>query len=252
MTREIRSHLRGKVRLIGLCDQNLFASRRLSRQFHPPVPIFSPREIFAKSQLVIEAASPEALGTLLPLALRYRRPMMVLSAGGLLQFSRILRKLMALRIPIHLPSGALVGLDGIKAGKVGGLKRVTLTTRKPPQAFKGAPGLRGTASLQKRSSPKVLFEGSADQAVKAFPLNVNVAATLALAGLGAHRTWVRVIADPKARTNIHELEAEGHFGRILCRTENRPSRENPKTSRLAADSAVALLRRLTESLQVGT
>ena len=176
-----------------------------------------------------------------------------MSTGGLLKYPSLLRRAIALKIPIHLPSGALAGLDGIKGAASGGLRSVTLTTRKHPSSFRGSPHvLRRRIRLDRIRKSRVLFEGSAAKAVAAFPQNVNVAATLALAGIGPARTRVRVVADPEVRENIHELEAVGSFGRLRVRVENRPSRENPKTSQLAVLSAVAALGRILGPLKVGT
>lgn len=199
------------------------------------------KKLLSRSQLVVEAASVSAVKEILPEVIRRRKPVLFMSTGGLLQNPKALKRAIARGVPIHLPSGALVGLDGIKAAAVGRLRSVTLTTRKPPRAF----------SLKIRS-PRVLFSGSAADAIALFPQNINVAATLALAGVGAKRTRVKVVADPTIRRNLHEVEAIGDFGRIRACTENRPARENPKTSRLAVHSAIASLRQILQPLKVGT
>ncbi len=136
---------------------------------------------------------------------------------------------------------------------MGRLTSVTLTTRKPPRAFRGAPGLarRGIRPERVRA-PKLLFQGSARKAAALFPQNINVAATLALAGLGPARTRVRIIADPRVRANIHEIEARGSFGKLTVRAENRASARNPKTSQLAIQSAVALLERILRPIRIGS
>ena len=178
---------------------------------------------------------------------------MILSSGGLLQHTGLLRRAAARKVPVYLPSGALVGLDGIKAASMGRLKSVTLTTRKPPSSFAGAPGVtRRKVRLSDIRTPRVLFQGSASRAVEDFPQNINVAATLALAGIGAKRTRVRIIADPAVRNNVHEIEAVGSFGRFAAVTENRPSPENPKTSQLAVLSAVATLNQILQPVKAGT
>lgn len=179
--------------------------------------------------------------------------MLVLSSGGLLTQGRRLRQAEAKGIPVYVPSGAILGLDGIRAAAVGGLSSVTLTTRKPPRAFSGAPGLaRRGIDLKRIRAPRLLFRGSARKAAALFPQNINVAATLALAGLGPVRTRVKIIADPRIRTNIHEIEARGTFGKILIRAENRASARNPKTSRLAIQSAVAMLEQILRPLRIGS
>ena len=123
-----------------------------------------------------------------------------------------------------------------------------MTTRKPPKGLEGAPYLveHGIA-LDGLEDPLVVFEGTALEAVKAFPKNVNVAASLSLAGIGPERTVVRVIADPSITTNIHEVVAEGAFGRLHTVTENLPSPRNVKSSYLASLSATCELRRLAEA-----
>lgn len=253
LAKEIQNRFRGIARLSGICDDNPKAAQRLKRQLRTSVPILSPSRLIRRSDLLIEAASAKAVSELLPKAIAARRAMMVMSTGGLLRRPQLLREAAAARIPVYLPSGALVGLDGIKAAAVGTLRRVTLTTRKPPRAFSGAPGVaRRRIDLNRIRTPRVLFQGSAEKAVAAFPQNVNVAATLSLAGIGAKRTYVRVIADPTIRENLHELEAVGSFGKLAVRTENRPSQENPKTSRLAVLSAIATLRQVLNSVKVGT
>ena len=229
--------------MIGVYDLDPRKARSLADSLSPNVPVLPLQRLILRSHLLVEAASPKAVAELLPKALARKRPVLVMSAGGLLDQTALLRKFRRQSIPLYVPSGALVGMDGIKAAAIGRLQRVTLTTRKPPRSFTGAEHLR---------RPTVLYQGNASTAVRRFPQNINVAATLALAGIGPARTRVRIIADPRARGNIHEVEAVGSFGRMVLKTENRPSLENPKTSALAIQSAVAVLERILGSFQVGT
>ena len=239
--------------MIGVYDARLSQARRLGRSLHPPVPVLPLPDLARRCDLLIEAASGKAAADLLPVLAQYRRPALILSTGGLLSRQNGLRALARKGIPLYLPSGALAGLDGIKAAAAGRLRSVTLTTRKPPRSLMGAPGiLRRKIRMEKLRKPKVVFHGSAQRAAKEFPQNINVAATLALAGIGAARTRVKIIADPGIRTNIHEVQAVGDFGRLTARTENLPSPANPKTSRLAVQSAVATLQQILEPLKVGT
>ena len=239
--------------MIGVHDNQPGAARRLARSLHPRVPVLTPSLLARRCDLLMEAASAQAVGELLPLAVRHRKAMLVLSSGGLLANLKWLRRARARRVPVYVPSGALAGLDAVKAAAAGGLRSVTLTTRKPPRSLLEAPGIRRRRiRLEGLRRPRIVYDGPASRAVREFPQNINVAATLSLAGLGARRTRVRVIADPHARTNIHEVEAVGRFGRLRARTENRPSRANPRTSQLAVQSAVATLRQLVDPLRVGT
>ena len=223
----------------------------MSRKIASSPPFLSLQQIVFRSDLVIEAASAQAVGQLLPLVIRRRKSILVMSTGGLLAHRKLLEQAKKAGISVYLPSGALIGLDGIKAAAVGSLKSVTLTTRKPPRALAGAPGV-SRRSLSALRSPRIIFQGSAAQAVKLFPQNINVAATLALAGIGPRKTRVRIIADPAVRQNSHEVEAVGSFGRMTAKTQNVPARQNPKTSRLAVFSAVATLQQILQPVRVGT
>jgi len=154
---------------------------------------------------------------------------------------------------IYIPSGAVAGLDGIRAAAQAGLKSVTLTTRKHPRSLEGAPWvIKQDIPVHAIRKPEVIFNGSAKHAAEWFPQNVNVAITLSLAGIGAEQTKVKIIADPFVSKNVHEITAEGKFGTMTMRLENNPSPKNRKTSYLAALSAVATLKRIAETVQVGT
>lgn len=249
LAEEIQRRFTGIARLIGVHDIHSEKAVRLASRLHPSVPVLSAREIVRRSSLIIEAASPKAVAQLLPQVIRQKKSLMVLSSGGLLSQAGRLRAAAKRGIPVYVPSGAIAGLDGIKAAAVEGLRSVTLTTRKPPKALRGAPG---AGKLGKLRSPKTIFRGSAARAAKLFPQNINVAATLALAGIGPVRTRVRIIADPGVRANIHEIEARGTFGKLVVRAENRPAPGNPRTSRLAAQSAAALLGQILQPFRVGT
>ncbi|MCX8171939.1 MAG: aspartate dehydrogenase, partial [Candidatus Bathyarchaeota archaeon] len=184
------------------------------------------------------------------------KDLMIMSAGALVddylltEMKRVAREKGR---KIYVPSGAIVGLDNIKSANVGQVEEVMLTTRKPPISFRGAPYVeKSKIDLSSLKEPLVLFEGPAREAVKLFPQNVNVAATLSLAGVGADKTKVRIIVDPTIRNIIHEIHVRGEFGEIYTKTENRPFPTNPKTSYIAALSAIATLRKISESMVVGT
>ena len=200
-------------------------------------------ENVASVDFVVECAAADAVKDVVTLAIEHRTPCLVVSVGGLLAHPELLEAARAQSVPVSLPSGALCGLDGIRAAKEAGLDTVTLTTRKPPEGLVGAPYLieRGI-DLKGLAEAQVVFEGSARQAVEGFPKNVNVAAALSLMGIGPEKTRVRIIADPDATTNSHEVAADGAFGRLTAITENRPSPRNPKSSYLASLSACAALR----------
>jgi len=213
-------------------------------------------ELLRSVDLVIESASQNAVRFVVPQALEAGRDVMVLSVGALAD-EELREKLFRLakqnNCKLYFPSGAVVGIDGINSASAAGISSVTLTTRKPPSGLAGAPYVADMGiELEKIEKETLLFEGPASEAVKAFPANVNVAATISLAGIGFERTKVRVIADPALSRNVHEITVEGEFGKFTTRVENLPSPENPKTSYLAALSAISTLKKILSPVQIGT
>ncbi|MDD5135955.1 MAG: DUF108 domain-containing protein, partial [Candidatus Omnitrophica bacterium] len=165
----------------------------------------------------------------------------------------LLKKAEKKGVRVYIPSGALCGIDGVKSASAGRIDSVTLTTRKPPRGLAGAPYLKeNKIDLDKITGKTIVFEGSAEEAIKGFPQNVNVSAALGLAGIGAKKTRVRLVTSPDYTKNIHEVEIVGECGRIFTRTENVPSKANPKTSGLAVFSAISTLAGITRSVRIGT
>ena len=191
--------------------------------------------------LVLECASPASVKQLAPIVLEKGIDMIVMSIGAFMDkdfFTEVLKIAKDNGAKIHLPSGAVVGLDGIKAVAKFGLKEVNLVTRKSPKSLGKDIG-----------TEEVLFEGKASDAVKEFPLNINVAATISLA---CNRDIdVKIIVDPNVDRNVHEITAKGDFGEFKTITMNYPCAANPKTSMLAALSAIRLLKSFNETISVG-
>lgn len=207
-------------------------------------------------QIVVEAASQQAVRQYAAKALAEDKDLMILSTGALLEkdlFQQISRLAKSKARKVYVPSGAIVGLDNIKSAAIGRIDDVTLTTSKPPPSFEGAPLVqRRKIDLSSLKEPLVLYEGPARDAVKLFPQNVNVSASLSLAGIGADRTKVRIITDPGAKEISHEIHVKGLFGEFKTQTINKPFPTNPKTSYIAALSAIATLKKMTESIIIGT
>lgn len=247
-------YYRNAGRIIAVYDVDEDKAQSLARRLLPHPRVICCSELIENCQLILEAASAQAAAALLPQALRANREILVMSVGGLLLNTKWRSLLKSTRGRVYLPSGALAGLDGVKAMGIGKLRRIVLTTRKPPQALLGAPFLkRRHLTLSNLKGPKVLFEGSPKQVVKAFPQNTNVAAVLALASgsQGIAKAHIRVVADPTIKRNTHEIDVEGDCGRIRATIESQPSR-NPKTSELAIRSAIATLDRIFGKISIGT
>lgn len=211
----------------------------------------------SEADIIVEAASQEAVKLYAEQVAKAGKSIMIMSVGALLN-EALRRKIEAAAkkagCRVIVPSGAIGGIDAIKAARLGGLERVTLTTRKNPDSLKYSPYFqKAVKDPDKMKKPVVVFEGAAEEAVKAFPANVNVSAVLSLAGVGGAKTIVRIVADPSATRNIHEIEAEGEFGRLTVRLENIPHPENPRTSYLAVLSAIETLRSITSrDIRIGT
>ncbi len=192
------------------------------------------------ADLVVEAAEQGAV-PLLAGCLRHC-DVMVMSVGALAD-EKLCKSLVNAakkhRRKIYLPSGAIGGLDAISAVS-SGIEQVILETSKPPHALG-----------RKDRKRTVVFDGSAKEACRIYPKNINVSATLALAGVGFDRTRVRIISDPSASKNKHRITVVSSAGRMVFEFENEPSGENPKTSALAALSALCRIRRMEQALQIG-
>jgi aspartate dehydrogenase len=210
----------------------------------------------ASVDLIVEAASQDAVRDNALTILQNRKDLMIMSVGALLDESVldvILEGCQDFKKTVYLPSGAILGLDGIRSVK-DELESLTLVTTKNPKALKGAKFFE-TSKLDIDSliEPKVIFEGAAQEAVKLFPANINVAALLSLAGIGSQKTKVRIVADPTTDKNTHEIQALGRFGKFSIKVENVPSESNPKTSKLAILSAIECLRAICkQDIRVGT
>lgn len=202
--------------------------------------------------MIVEVAGHGALGDHAAAALRAGHTVLVVSVGALADpdLYRTVRDAAAAGggTAIIAP-GAVGGIDALSAARQGGLDRVTYTSRKPPLAWKGTPG-EDLCDLDTLSEAVTLFEGPADEAARTYPKNANVAATIALAGTGFSETAVRVIADPAAPGNVHELEASGTFGRMSLRIEGKPLESNPKTSSLTAFSVLRAIRNSAAAIRI--
>jgi aspartate dehydrogenase len=208
--------------------------------------------LIRESDLVVEAATQAALRELAPSVLAAGKHLMVLSVGGLVgvldEWARLAEKH---GCRILVPSGAVAGLDGMKGAREGGITAVTMETRKPPRGLAGAPWIADRKiDLGAITTETLIFEGSATEAVKAFPANVNVVAAVSLASIGPEKTRIKVFAVPGLLRNQHRITVDGEFGRLAVEIENVPS-ENPRTGKLSYLSAIAMLRELGASVQVG-
>lgn len=201
---------------------------------------------------VLEAAGGAALRAHLTTLVASPVGLIVMSIGALLEPS-VWQQVQAKRAAgsrVLLPSGSIGGLDAVAAlNALGHLERVSITTAKAPAGLANAPYVVNSGLQLSQTAAQVLFEGSAVDAVKAFPSNVNVAAALSLAGIGGERTRVTVVSDPSLTRTRHTIEAEGSSGRVSVQVESSPNPLNPGSSYLSALSAIAHLRQLAAEVR---
>ena len=231
-----------EIKSIAIFDQDPSRAQGLAKKAPKARVAPSGDAVIKDSDLVVECASQEAARLYLPLAVAAGKHVMCLSMGVLADDkfrAHLVETARAKNVKIYLPSGAVCGVDGLKAGALSKLRSVTLVTTKPPASL-GVQADKWT----------LLFDGTAREAVRRFPQNVNVAACLSLAGIGFDETRVQVVVDPLATRNHHKVIFDGDFGRVRVEVENLPSPDNPKTSYLASLSAMATLRRILDPVQL--
>jgi len=206
--------------------------------------------------IVVEAASQDAVKDSALSILQNKKDLMIMSVGALLDesiYDILSDACKDFKKTIYLPSGAIAGLDGIKSIK-DELDSVSITTTKHPRSLKGAKFFENSKiNLDNIASATTIFEGTAKEAVSLFPANINVAALLSLTGIGSEKTRVKIVADPDTDKNTHQIEAAGTFGKMTFIIENFPDVNNPKTSRLAILSAIETLKKYcSNDIQIGT
>jgi len=205
-----------------------------------------------KADTIVECASHSAVAEYTEKVLAADVDFIIVSVGSLadpLLLENVKNAARKSRGQVKLSAGALPGIDGLAAAKQSGINTVALTSTKPPEALRGTPAAQ-TYNLRLLRCPTVVFEGSAREAALAYPKNANVAATVALAGIGFEDTQVTLIADPGAQVNSHRLEAAGAFGTLSIKVDNTPAPDNPKTSMMAALSILRLLNNETAALVI--
>jgi aspartate dehydrogenase len=221
-------------------------------QLKRSVPIAELGDLSDYGDIVLECAPAELLAQIAEPALARGKKLIVLSVGALLSQPHLTQAARDGGGAILVPTGALLGLDAVLAAAEGTIYSVRMITRKPPNGLAGAPFLvENGISIEKLSKPLKIFSGSARDAAKGFPANLNVAVALSLAGVGPDQTFLEIWADPTVTRNTHRIEVDSDSARLTMTIENIPS-ENPKTGVITARSVVALLRKMSSPLRVGT
>lgn len=241
------------LRLTAVAARDVARAEAAMAGFARTVPVVPLDRLWEYADVVVECAPAAVLRELAEPALGNARIVVVLSCGALLDNLDLVDLARRNGGRILVPTGALLGLDAVIAAAEGGIASVKMITRKPPQGLSGAPYLAANdIEITGLTEPRCVFSGTAREAARGFPANVNVAAALALAGVGPDRTAVEIWADPRVTRNIHRIEVEAAAARLSMQIENVPSEENPRTGRLTALSVIAALKKLSSPLAVGT
>jgi aspartate dehydrogenase len=240
------------LQLIAVAARDQAKAEASLRDFRSPPRIVTLHDL-AEADIVVEAAPAAVFETIASAAIEAGRIFVPASVGALLPRMHLVRRAQETGARIVVPTGALLGLDAVRAAAEGPVQSVTIESRKPPGGLEGAPYLvKHGIEVSGLAAPKRVFEGNAFDAAAGFPANVNVAAALALAGIGPMRTRVEIWADPGIDRNTHTIRVEADAARFTMTIENVPSVENPRTGQITALSMLACLRGLVSTLKVGT
>lgn len=243
----VKKELKSSFTLAGLYDIDPAKTCALSRKVGSSRLIKqTPDELISSCDMVVECVNTDATTRIVQKTLKANKSILVMSVGRVLGQDSLFSLLRRSKGSFLVPSGAIGGLDAIKAASLAGITSATLTTTKPPKGF------AGNQQVEKLTKAKMLFSGSVSEAVKRFPQNINVSAALALAIGNTRILKVCIMADPAVHANTHEICIKGAFGCLNIKVENKPCPDNPKTSYLAVLSAIQTLRQHASNVKIGT
>ena len=257
LVEHIRRGELGRARVVAIAGRSEHSrGKQIANTYRIPFGV-GPKALLAnKPDVVVEAASHDAVREYAGPLLRKGVSVIVLSAGALCDDA--LRRTLERAAKrggtlLSVPSGGIGGLDALKAACLAGVDEVAIAVTKPPAAWKGIPYVESLrVDLDGLREPRVLFEGPAREGVPHFPANVNIAAVLSMAGIGFDRTRLKVVADPALKHNTHTIDVKGRTGNFSITLENVPAPDNPRTAWLACYSALAALKAAQSSVRYGT
>jgi aspartate dehydrogenase len=241
------------LRLSAVSARDRARATERMRAFRRPVPVVALAELSELADVVVECAPASVFAEIAEPAVAAGRIFLPISVGALLSHWQVVERAKTSGARIVVPSGALLGLDAVRAVAQGRIESVHMITRKPPHALAGSPYLaQHGISVEGLGQPLRVFKGSAREGAIGFPANVNVAAALGLAGIGPDQTELEVWADPGISRNTHHIVVQSDSARLELKIENVPTVENPRTGKIVALSVIAALQRLVSPLSVGT
>lgn len=254
ISRAVVKELKSYCQLTGIYDIDVNKTEVLAKQLSSRK-IIQPslNALIKNSDLVVEAVNSEETRRIVEQVLKSGKHILVMSVGKLLSAEQIFKLARKNHCSILIPSGAVAGLDAVKAASRATIKKIKLITRKPLKGFYNNPYLKEKGIfLDQIKKETTIFEGSVFDAVRIFPQNINVAATVALACEAPRKLRVKIMTSPEYKRNSHEIQVSGDFGHMTTHTENVTCPDNPKTSYLAVLSAIQTLRQFCLQTFVGT
>jgi aspartate dehydrogenase len=241
------------IELAGFCARTKARGAELNAKLKTPVPHYDMTEIAHHCDIVLECLPPQLFEAVAGPVLDAGKTLIVLSASQLLGRGYLIVRAKETGAKIIVPSGAIVGIDALKAVAIGTIQSVTVKTSKPVAGLINAPYLsKVDIDLATITEPYRLMAGSVTDIAKEFPANINVAAAISLAGLGPDQTKMEIWADPNLSHNLHTVSVQSDSSDFTATIQNRPSDENPATGKITAQSILALLRQITSTVVVGT
>ncbi len=241
------------MRVTAVSARDLEAARGRLAGFSAPPQAVPAERLPELAEVIVECAPAAVFDSIARATIEAGRVLMPLSVGALLDRMELVDRARETGARIIVPTGAIIGLDAVRAMAEGEVRSVTLETRKPPRGLAGAPHLvANNIEVEGLAEPTLVFRGTAREAARGFPANVNVAAALSLAGIGPDRTTVEVWADPGLDRNVQSVRIVSDSAEAEMTIRNIPSAENPRTGRITALSVLACLRRMTAPLVAGT
>lgn len=238
--------------LTAVAVRDVEKARRALPEVGDIIPVRKATSLADDCDVVVECLPPALFREVAISAIDKGRIFMPLSVAQLLENGDLIERARQNGSRILVPTGALIGLDAVRAAAEGTIHSVKMVTRKPPAGLEGAPYLREHGiSVSGLREPLKVYDGNAREGARGFPTNVNVAAALSLAGVGPDRTRLEIWADPAITRNTHTISVDADTARFTMTIENIPS-ENPRTGKSVAPSTIAALRGLVSELKVGT
>ena len=239
--------------LYGITSRSKSNAQERIAKLDKNIKIYDLETLVDNCEIIIDCAPKEAFRDIATKCINKGRKLITVSGSGILDNLDLEELAKTNNSQIILATGAILGLDALRAASESNINSVTMTTRKPPNALSNAPFvINNNIELNNLLEPKLIFKGSATDGAKAFPANVNVAAAVGLAGIGANKTKLEIWADPKLKRNTHKVEVDSDSAIFEMSIQNVQTPENPGTGKITGLSVIACLRGLKSSFKIGT